>query len=60
MKEEIMKTCELCGFSFNFNERFKHECDPAVLANKAEQEEKWRRDEIDQLEAGEMYLRDFI
>ena len=33
---------------------------PAVLANRAEQAfEEWRRSELDQLEADEMYLRDF-
>ena len=57
-REEKTKTCELCGFSFN--EMVMHECDPAVLANRAEQAfEEWRRSELDQLEADEMYLRYF-
>ena len=30
------RTCELCGFSFD--ERFRHECDNDVLANRDEQE----------------------
>ena len=50
------KTCELCGFIYNT--KGQHQCDEDVLRNKAE-EEKWRKDELNSLEADEMYLRDF-
>jgi hypothetical protein len=53
-KEKKNKTCELCGFSFD--ERFMHECDTDVLANRVEQEERSKRGGSEQLEVGEMYL----
>mgnify|MGYP001614045729 CR=1 FL=1 len=56
-------SCELCGFSFDERMKNQHECDSSVLENKErlrEQDfEKWRRSELDALEADEMYLRDF-
>jgi len=60
MKKKMI-TCEYCGYSFDERFRNQHECCQSVLEDKQRQEdyEKWRRSELDQLEADEMRLSDF-
>ena len=57
MNEKIMKTCELCGVSFNKN--YNHKCDDDVLYSrakeKAQYDEEQRNAEYNAIHEGENF-----